>query len=66
MRSEKRKTLPMMLAACLTASPLLGCANGSREYCLLTETIYIDPADVLTDATARQILRHDETRAKRC
>ena len=56
----------MMLAVCLTASLLLGCANGSREYCLLTETIYIDPADVLTDATARQILRHDETRAKRC
>ena len=66
MRFKTPRTLPMMLAVCLTASLLLGCANGSREYCLLTETIYIDPADVLTDATARQILRHDETRAKRC
>lgn len=36
------------------------------DYCTPWRPIYISTQDVLTDATARAILAHDETGAKLC
>jgi hypothetical protein len=36
------------------------------EFCSVAKVIYIDPGDVLTDPTARQILMHNELGARLC
>lgn len=55
----------------LTLLPLLaGCATKGgpvqTDPCAAWRPIYVSPDDVLTDATARAILKHDRTGAKLC
>lgn len=50
---------------CLMALPLLSCAGGG-DYCLLAEPIGVEEGDVLTDRTARRILKNDLTYERLC
>jgi len=62
------------LIGCLTVGLLLsfgasGCATREpmgAEFCLVARMIFIEPEDVLTDSTARQILYHNELGARLC
>jgi len=66
--------LKTKLLACLLVIPLSGCSGIGRETktvvidsgCYWTKPIRISRADILTEATAEQILAHNETGAKRC
>lgn len=44
---------PLMLGAS-------GCSGSTPELCLIDRPILVDRADVLTDATVTEILRHNE------
>lgn len=50
----------MLLSACAS--------NGaeSASFCAIAKPIYIEDADVFTEATAREILIHNETGEKIC
>ena len=46
-----------------------GCAGKQPvpvAFCAVAKPIIIDPADVLVDATARQILAHDQNGERLC
>jgi len=47
---------------------LSACAPNGRasDFCAVAKPIYIEDADVFTEATAREILIHNETGAKIC
>ena len=37
-----------------------GCATGKGSFCQIAKPIYVSAADVFTEATADQILEHNE------
>ena len=65
MQSRQRSVLARALTICLMALPLLSCASAA-EYCLLASKIGVEEGDVLTDKTARRILKHDMTHEELC
>lgn len=58
------KMILIVLAAGLLSS---GCATtGQNNDCLLFEPVYLSDTDFLTDETARQILKNNETGREVC
>lgn len=54
-------------AACLLAALLSGCAAGAADsFCRLALPVYISAEDILSDATARQVLQHNEVYKELC
>ena len=64
------KSIKCLMAGLLISSVLSGCASDpvvlAPSFCAVGSVIYIGEEDVLTDETARRILRHNETGAKLC
>ena len=62
-----RRSLALLASLLLTA-----CVSGGRVTevvdagCDWTRSIFVSQFDVLTDGTARQVLAHNETWARRC
>jgi hypothetical protein len=52
------------MALLLTSCAAIGRANNS--YCQIAKPIYISQDDVLSDATAREVLEHNRTGKKIC
>lgn len=63
--------VPLTLLASLS---LMSCAPGGppsvqpviSDFCLIAEPIFFDPADRMTRATERKIIKHNEKGAKQC
>lgn len=53
----------LLLTACAATGPEIEVIDAG---CLWAAPIYVSHDDVLTDDTARQILAHNETWARRC
>lgn len=61
-------------ALCLTALLLISCATTgcatskqvAPDYCATAKPIYVSRVDVISDATAREILEHNETGRNLC
>lgn len=53
----------LLLTACAATGPEIEVIDAG---CYWTAPIYVSQADDLTDDTARQILAHNETWARRC
>jgi hypothetical protein len=62
------KKLRNALMALPMVALLASCApSGSvNDYCLIAEPIYVGEGDVFEDATARAVLKHNETGAALC
>ena len=64
------KSTKCLMAGLLISSALSGCASDpvvlAPSFCAVGAAIYIGEEDVLTDETARQILRYNEAGAKLC
>lgn len=56
-------TACLLLTACAATGPATEVVDAG---CYWTAPIYVSQADDLTDETARQILVHNETWARRC
>ena len=56
------------MAALLISCAMTGCATKSvaPDYCATARPIYISRTDVISDATAREILEHNETGRNLC
>jgi kynureninase len=55
-----------LLVLLLTSCGSIGRAIKPDTACLAFKPIYVSKSDVLTDGTARAILAHNETGAKKC
>lgn len=66
----KLKYVRCLLAALLTSCVATGCATTNPvvepDYCATAKPIYISKTDVISDATAREILEHNLTGQKLC
>jgi hypothetical protein len=52
-------SLTLAVSACATSGPAI-------DSCVWVKPIYISKADVLTDGTVEQVLRHNEAWARIC
>jgi hypothetical protein len=55
-----------VLIACLMAALLTSCATNGRVECSAFRPIYVSKSDQFSDATARQILAHNEAWKSLC
>lgn len=58
-----------LMAALLISFVLTGCVTSkpvAPDYCATAKPIYISSTDVISDATAREILEHNETGRNLC
>lgn len=68
---RKPKSASCRLAVLLTSFVVTGCATtktppANPDYCAVAKPLYIGKDDVITDATARDILEHNKTGQKLC
>lgn len=66
----KLKSVQCLLVALLTSCAMIGCATTTNpvepDYCATAKPIFVSKSDVISDATAREILEHNLTGQKLC
>jgi len=66
----KLKSVRCLLAGLLISCAATGCATTTApvqpDFCATAKAIYVGKDDVITDATAREILEHNLTGQKLC